>query len=63
MAFALKNNIIFFICTKIALIIYLAIGILRKKFHHIFNIMIGENFEKRQYGCLIKGDDYAYRCT
>ena len=61
MGFARKNTINFFICTKIVLIVYSAIGILRQNFHRLFQKDIGESFEYNLY--FIKGDDYAYRGT
>ena len=62
MGFARKNTINFFICTKIVLIIYSAIGILRQNFHQTLSKDAGESFEKDNL-YFIKGDDDAYRGT
>lgn len=62
MGFARKNTINFFICTKIVLIVYSAIGILRQNFHRLFHKYVDGNFENYNL-YFIKGDDYAYRGT
>ena len=61
MGFARKNTINFFICTKIVLIVYSAIGILRQNFHLLFQKDIGESFEYNFY--FIKGDHYPHPAT